>query len=172
MQTFMTSYTGDYAETASTLDNLRLNKQALEAWQILMSLLELDPMGNHRPSKGWRNHPAVKQWAGYELSLYGYLQCMVTEHLNRGFQSTIGDKAEATIRLAYENNLLPDYAEPWWRNPRTMKAVAITHRQALLWKDYPHYSQFGWPEDLGYQPKSYEYLWVSKLDTEETNQIA
>ena len=172
MQTFNTSYTGDYAETAKHLDNLRLNKQALEAWQILMSLLEIDPKGNYRQSRGWRNHPAVKQWAGYELSLYGYLNCMVTEHLNRGFKTTIGDKAQRTIQIAYENNLLADYEEPWWRNPVTMKAVATTHRQALLWKNYPHYSQFGWPEDLGYQPESYEYLWVSNLDTEETNTIA
>jgi len=173
MQTFMTSDTGDWVYTAQTLDNLRLNKQALEGWQILLTLLELDPNGEHRPARGWANHPATRQWAGYEMALYGYIQTMVKEWHNRGYKSTIGDKATKTIEVAYENALLGDYEEPWWRtSPTTMSAVASTHRQALLWKNYPHYSQFQWPEDSGRQPDTYEYFWVADLDTERTNQIA
>lgn len=172
MQTFITSDEGDWVYTAQTLDNLRLNKQALEGWQILMSLLEIDPKGEYRQARGWKNHPAVKMWSGYELSLYGYIQVMVKEWHSRGYNSTIGDKATETIQVAYENNLLADYEEPWWRNPTTMKKLASTHRQALLWKNYPHYSQFGWAEDTGEQPDTYEYFWVADLDTERTNQIA
>lgn len=172
MQTFITSDRGDFAYTARTLDNLRLNKQALEGWQILLTLLELDPQGNHRTPRGWVNHPATKMWRGYELALYGYIQTMVKEWVLRGYNSTIGDKATETIKVAYENALVTEYQDPWWRTPEIMSQVASTHRQALLWKNYEHYSQFGWAEDIGFQPKSYEYLWVGNLDDERTNQIA
>jgi hypothetical protein len=163
MQTFLTSDTGDHAYTASTLDNLRLNKQALEGWQILLTLLELDPSGNHRTPRGWVNHPATKMWRGHELALYEYIMTMVKEWVSRGYNSTIGDKATETIRVAYENVLLPnhliDNSPQWLSNPEKMKAIASSHRKALLWKNYEHYSQFNWPEDSGQQPKTYEYIW-------------
>jgi hypothetical protein len=167
MQTFLTSYTGDHAYTAKTLDNLRLNKQALEGWQILLTLLELDPMGNFRNPRGWVNHPATKMWRGHELALYEYIQVMVTEWVSRGYNSTIGDKATKTIEVAYQNQLLPnheiDNRPQWLSDPEKIKAIASSHRTALLWKNYSHYSQFGWQEDVGSQPKAYEYIW------EETN---
>lgn len=169
MQTFITSYTGDWVYTAQTLDNQRLNKQALEGWQILMTLLELDPHGNHRPARGWANHPATRQWAGYELALYGYIQTMVKEWHNRGYKSTIGDKATQTIEVAYRTNRLADFEEPWWRTSDYMPAIASTHRQALLWKNYEHYSQFRWAEDSGSRPDTYEYIWASQLTVPATN---
>lgn len=173
MQTFITSYEGDWVYTAQTLDNLRLNKQALEGWQILMTLLELDPSGEYRPARGWVNHPATKMWRGYELALYGYITTMVTEWHKRGYQSTIADKATRTIEVGYSQGLVTNYEEPWWRlNKDVLKAVATTHRQALLWKNYPHYKQFRWSEDSGQQPDTYEYFWVGNIDTERTNQIA
>ena len=64
MQTFV-PLTSTVDDIAKVLDNKRLNKQALEGWQILMTLLELDPQGNHRVPKGWYNHPAVKMWRGH-----------------------------------------------------------------------------------------------------------
>ena len=167
MQTFLTSDIGDHAYTAHTLDNLRLNKQALEGWQILLTLLELDPMGNFRQPRGWVNHPATKMWRGHELALYEYIMTMVREWVSRGYNSTIGDKATETIRVAHENVLLPNHLvddQPQWLlDPDKMKAIASTHRNALLWKNYSHYSQFGWSEDTGTKPKTYEYIW------EETN---
>lgn len=163
MQTFLTSYTGDHAYTARTLDNLRLNKQALEGWQILLTLLELDPQGNHRIPRGWVNHPATKMWRGHELALYEYIMTMVDEWVKRGYNSTIGDKATATIQVAFENNLLPnhliDNRPQWLANPDKIRAIASSHRVALLWKNYEHYSQFNWAEDFGKQPKTYEYIW-------------
>jgi hypothetical protein len=82
MQTFV-PLTSSNADIARVLDNKRLNKQALEGWQILMTLLELDPAGEHREPKGWRNHPAVKMWRGHELALYDYVVAMVTEWKRR-----------------------------------------------------------------------------------------
>lgn len=160
MQTFLPS-TQHYADIAKQLDNRRLNKQALEGWQILMTLLELDPLGNHRTPKGWVNHPAVKMWRGYELALYTYVMAMVAEWKQRGFQSTLGEKATETIRVAYENALL-DETDPkpdWMLDSVQFERIASSHRRALLVKDYEWYSQFNWAEDPGTQPADYEYVW-------------
>jgi hypothetical protein len=161
MQTFV-PVTSSFEDIARTLDRARLNKQALEGWQILMTLLELDPQGNHRSPKGWVNHPAVKMWRGHEMALYIYIQAMVDEWKRRGYKSTIGDKAKETIKIAITNGLLSgSVSSPpiWISNTELFKEVASSHRSALLVKDYKWYSQFGWDEDPGHQPESYEYVW-------------
>lgn len=160
MQTFV-PLTSSFDDIAKVLDNKRLNKQALEGWQILMTLLELDPHGNHRIPKGWVNHPAVKMWRGHEITLYMYIEAMVKEWKRRGFKSTIGDKAKATIDVAINKGIIksPNIPPQWMSHYRFFKAVASSHRLALLNKDYEWYSQFGWDEDPGYKPETYEYLW-------------
>lgn len=161
MQTFV-PLTSSYTDIAKVLDNKRLNKQALEGWQILMTLLELDPQGNHRTPKGWVNHPAVKMWRGYEMALYLYIQEMVAEWKNRGYNSTIGDKARATMLRAIELGLIDskNYNNPTWLiNTATFSDIATSHRKALLSKDYEWYHQFHWPEDKGMRPETYEYVW-------------
>jgi hypothetical protein len=47
----------------------------------------------------------------------------------------------------------------WLSNLNTFKEIATSHRMALLNKDYEWYSQFDWPEDKGYKPETYEYVW-------------
>lgn len=160
MQTFV-PLTSSFEDIASVLDNQRLNKQALEGWQILMTLLELDPQGNHRVPKGWVNHPAVKMWRGHEVALYNYIQAMVAEWKNRGFKSTIGDKAHATITRAYQLGLIstPSVPPQWILDSGIYKQVAASHRVALLNKNYEWYSQFGWAEDKGVKPETYDYIW-------------
>lgn len=161
MQTFLPLPTVDFSETARVLDNKRLNKQALEGWQILLTLLELDPAGNHRTPKGWVNHPAVKMWRGHEPLLWVYVMAMVAEWKSRGFKSTIGDKATETIRQAYEAGTISSFGRvpDWMQESSKFAEIATTHRQALLVKDYEWYSQFGWAEDTGTKPESYEYIW-------------
>jgi Pyrimidine dimer DNA glycosylase len=161
MQTFV-PLISSFEDIARTLDRARLNKQALEGWQILMTLLELDPQGNHRVPKGWVNHPAVKMWRGHEMALYTYIQAMVDEWKRRGYNSTIGDKAKETIKIAIKNGLLygsVSATPAWISNAELFKEIASSHRAALLVKDYEWYSQFGWEEDPGYRPESYEYVW-------------
>ena len=87
MQTFVPLATTDFIQIAKTLDNKRLNKQALEGWQILMTLLELDPLGNDRIPKGWANHPAVKMWRGSETLLMNYVVAMGVEWVSRGYKN-------------------------------------------------------------------------------------
>lgn len=160
MQTFL-PLTSNAFDIAKVLDNKRLNKQALEGWQILMTLLELDPDGNHRTPKGWVNHPAVKMWRGHEMALFMYITAMVQEWLDRGFKSTIGTKASNTIQVAINKNLITGEitSPPWLENKDLFEQIAASHRLALLNKDYEWYSQFGWPEDTGTKPETYEYLW-------------
>jgi hypothetical protein len=161
MQTFV-PLTSSFEDIARTLDRARLNKQALEGWQILMTLLELDPQGNHRVPRGWVNHPAVKMWRGHEITLYLYIQAMVEEWKRRGYKSTIGDKAKETIRVAIAAGVLdPKGSTPpsWVSDSQTFKKVAASHRAALLSKDYEWYSQFEWPEDTGSRPEAYDYVW-------------
>ena len=160
MQTFLPLATTDFSAIAKTLDNKRLNKQALEGWQILMTLVELDPAGNHRIPKGWVNHPAVKMWRGHETALLQYINAMVIEWKSRGFNSTIGDKAINTYNRAADLGLIGPYTYPSWALDSTLfEQIAATHRQALLVKEYPWYSQFEWPEDSGIAPTEYQYLW-------------
>lgn len=158
MQTFLPY--ADFHQSAAVLDNQRLNKQALEGWQILMTLLELDPQGNYRKPKGWVNHPAVKLWRGHETALFNYVSIMVAEWQSRGYKSTIGDKAAETMRVAYENALTgTEWVNPDWLYSDNIDAFTSAHRTALLCKKYEWYSQFGWPEDTGTAPETYDYVW-------------
>jgi hypothetical protein len=169
MQTFVPIATDNYREIAKTLDNRRLNKQALEGWQILMNLLELDPQGEFRQPRGWRNHPAVKMWANHETELYSYIIAMTDEWIARGYKTTIGDKATETLKVAYQNALVYAESKPdWMTNQVKYEEIASSHRRALLVKDYAWYSQFNWPEDTGQEPIEYEYVWPTK-EEKETN---
>ena len=144
------------------LDRQRLNKQALEAWQIMMTNLKLDPEGNPREPKGWYNHPAALMWKGHEMALLEYIRAMVSEWILRGYKSTILDKAEATMATAIDRGLVVyPYADMprWYKVPRTLNAITKSHRLALLSKNYEWYSRWGWKEDTGTPPESYEYVW-------------
>lgn len=164
MQTFIPIATTNFSEIAKTLDNKRLNKQALEGWQILMTLTELDPLGNDRIPKGWANHPAVKMWRGYETALLHYIIAMCDEWRSRGYNTTIDDKARTTFTTAVMKGRISNkLVYP----PCIVEEVATTHRTALLSKYYEWYSQFQWAEDTGSQPPTYEYLWV--IENKENN---
>lgn len=160
MQTFITQPYMDFHVTASNLDRLRLNKQALEAWQIMMTNLKMDPDGNYREPRGWRNHPAVLMWKGYEVTLFNYIKAMTDEWENRGYKTTILEKARFTMSCAMDEDLIyTDKPPPWMLDKQTFSEIASSHRQALLVKNYDWYSQFDWPEDTGLQPDKYEYVW-------------
>lgn len=71
MQTFLP--VEDYFESGVILDPNRQGKQVIEARQILNVLYKLK---NMIPVKGWKNHPAVLMWKGYEYSLAEYATCV------------------------------------------------------------------------------------------------
>lgn len=185
MQTFVPIATTEYIDIAKTLDKKRLFKQALEAWQILMVLEELDPQGNYRKPKGWANHPAVKMWEGHSMALYKYAGAMIYIATKQGIKT---DKMlanlKATLEAIHKKRMLalkianPELTQeeahdkafdklseefnqvPLWQEfPKYYEVVASTHRRALLCKDYEYYKTFNWPEDTGVAPTEYEYVW-------------
>jgi hypothetical protein len=124
MQTFMPFIS--YDRVARTLDRQRLGKQRIEAKQILRILL------NETNSKGWRNHPAVKMWIGYEQSLarYGVAICM--EWRRRGYQDAQLPYFHA--RMGPQSHITP----PWVRSQKFRQS----HQSNLVRKDWRHYRKY------------------------------
>ena len=125
MQTFLPY--PSFTKTFKTLDYRRLGKQRVEAMQILNILL------NRTKRPGWRNHPIVRMWAGYENALKEYLNKCIDHWVDRG----------------YNNNMLHevidgDIVYPSWLGNDLFHS---SHRANLLRKDKEFYSQYMWTED-------------------------
>lgn len=118
MQTFLPH--PSFSNSARDLDNKRLGKQRVEAYQILRAL--------RGQSKGWINHPATKMWRGYERALSNYLRVMIAEWLSRGFKNTMD------IPVYDEEAPMP----PWFGDDR----VHSSHRANLLRKDPVYYAKY------------------------------
>ena len=123
MQTFLPY--PDLYKSVECLDNRRLGKQRVEAFQILKAL--------RGETKGWVNHPATRMWEGYEPTLRMYLRACIKEWIKRGFNNTME---------------IPEIEElhdlPWWLGDNRLHS---SHRANLLRKDPMHYGRFGWDED-------------------------
>lgn len=146
MQTFLPC--ADFAATARVLDRRRLGKQRVETLQVQRALVV--------PGHGWRHHPAVKMWAGYEEALvrYGLEVCAVWRAA--GFLDT----CEATMRsdlarakditvVRTQDELALAGALPRWLGDEELHR---SHQSALVRKDPEHYRRFfpDVPDDLPY----------------------
>lgn len=132
MQTFLPD--NSFAETARILDNRRLGKQRVEAYQIIEILLG--------KQSGWEHHPAVKMWSGndrYIPCLMIYYNAMLKEWANRGFKNIKLQPFTNDELCAFDGATRP----PWCCGDGR---VHSSHRAALLAKDYEWYSQFNWTE--------------------------
>jgi hypothetical protein len=122
MQTFLPY--PSFEQSMRVLDKRRLGKQRVEAYQILRTLSGI--------SVGWRNHPAVRMWAGYEAALSLYLRTAIQEWIHRGCRNN----------MIIPSN--PDkYILPHWFGSEQFHSA---HRSNLLRKDLAWYSQFNWIE--------------------------
>jgi hypothetical protein len=143
MQTFLPYK--DYTKTAKCLDMKRLGKQRVECLQIMKALCF--------DSYGWKNHPAVKMWVGYETGLLRYSNKICDEWVARGYKDTCKDKIEAIYsswiakKLAKNEDI--NLEDPDWLGNTTLHD---SHKSSLLRKKYEWYIQFGWdiPIDLPY----------------------
>ncbi|MEQ4302674.1 MSMEG_6728 family protein [Plantactinospora sp. B6F1] len=133
MQTFLPY--PDFGQTARSLDQLRLGKQRVEAIQVLRGLV--------RPGYGWRHHPAVKMWAGYEEALVRYGLDICAEWVSTGRADTcagtlVADLAAgcglSTVRR--QDELAAAGELPPWIGRDDLH---LSHRSALLRKDPVHY---------------------------------
>jgi hypothetical protein len=145
MQTFLPF--PDFEQTARVLDSKRLGKQRVEVIQVLRALIRTD--------YGWKNHPAVLMWRGYEEALgrYGFECCTVW--VERGF----GDSCEATMgaelasvgirTVRRQDELASAGALPDWLGDEKLH---LSHRSALVRKDPDYYGPLlpGVPDDLPY----------------------
>lgn len=136
MQTFLPY--PDFRRSVASLDNRRLGKQRLEAYQILGTLQ--DPT-----RRGWQHHPAVLMWRGYEDALRLYMNAAIEEWVRRGFRNTM---ELATVPAS------PRFP-PWLGDP----AFHASHRANLLRKDPVFYGQYSWTE-----PPDLPYVWPVRLD--------
>ena len=78
MQTFLPFQT--MRQSLECLDRQRLGKQRVEAKQIFHTL---------KDGGGWRNHPAVKMWEGYEMALALYHNLSIKIWIERGYKNTM-----------------------------------------------------------------------------------
>ncbi|MEU1686000.1 MSMEG_6728 family protein [Micromonospora sp. NPDC005707] len=148
MQTFLPY--PDFMASARTLDQKRLGKQRVETIQVLRGLT--------RPDYGWRNHPAVKMWAGYEEALTRYGLDMCAVWCEPGRADTCAATMATDLASACGITLIRTQAElaeagelpPWLGRDD----LHLSHRSSLLRKDPAHYGpQFG---DV---PPDLEYVW-------------
>jgi hypothetical protein len=141
VQTFLPY--ASFSRSARTLDRARLGKQRVEALQVLRALTV--------PGYGWRHHPAVKMWRGYDEALAAYGLAVCDEWVRQGHADTCRDKIIA--ELGREPRSQPELRRaaqlPPWLGRRD---VHRSHRSALIRKDPGHYqSQFAdVPGDLPY----------------------
>ena len=137
MQTFLPYK--DFQKSLEVLDYRRLGKQRVEAMQILNILRER----TERP--GWRNHPIVRMWDGYDNALAKYHNLCILEWVRQGYNNN----------MKFEE-ITGDIVYPHWLGNEKFHS---SHRANLLRKDYKYYSQFGWKEN-----SELPYVW---LDTDK-----
>ncbi len=148
MQTFLPY--PDFLRSAHALDQRRLGKQRVETIQVLRGLT--------RPGYGWRNHPAVKMWAGYEEALVRYGLDICTVWCAAGRADTCAGTLAAdlaagcgigSVRSQYELSLAGDLP-PWLGR----EELHLSHRSSLLRKDPEFYQP-----RFGGDPDDVEYVW-------------
>lgn len=111
----------DFSESAQVLDDARLVKQKLEVYQILRT--------NLGKSEGWKNHPAVKMWKGYEFALAEYGLAIVKECDNRRFSTDYsGEFTLIRNDIFYK---LGNTSKPFWFGDSRLH---LSHRSRLLFK--------------------------------------
>jgi hypothetical protein len=148
VQTFLPD--PDFATSAGLLDTKRLGKQRVEAMQILRALTRVE--------YGWKHHPAVLMWAGYEEALVAYALAVCEEWIARGHADTVAvtimdDLREGTgltsVRTQAELALAGDLP-PWLGDA----GLHRSHRSALVRKEPDHYRQH-----FADEPDDLEYVW-------------
>jgi hypothetical protein len=131
-----------FEASAAVLDWRRLNKQRVEALQMLLALTGR--------SGAWRNHPATRMWLGHEASLASYALAMSAEWVHRGGKDTVALRVTAIVK---EDglSLVEGPKPPWFGDER----LHSSHRSNLLRKKPDHYGLLGWaeqPNQLYYWP--------------------
>jgi hypothetical protein len=125
----------DFVPSVETLDDKRLGKQRVEAFQILRALTD--------STYGWQHHPAVNMWRGYEeaLALYGLAACLTWVQR--------GNRDNMLTRFFPYVGVPGTFSYPEWLGDDEFHR---SHQSNLVRKDAQHYGpQFpDVPDDLPY----------------------
>lgn len=154
----------DIEKSLSCLDDKRLGKQRVEAFQILHLLLKLKncvPQNcglscMERFSRTYSNHPAVLMWKGSEKCLQFYLLTSMniwsTRKSKKGvnFSNTKMLENVQALQVSTLPVLTPEDYPSWWKNEKFF----ASHRAMLYRKNPTHYSQFS-----NDSPKFDDYEW-------------
>jgi hypothetical protein len=134
MQTFLPC--PDFAECARILDDRRLGKQRVEVLQIARAITV--------PGYGWRHHPAVGMWRGYEEALGAYGIAVCREWCSRGRVDTCDVKIRDELAKLGISEVRdqPELARagrlpPWLDDDGFHRS----HRSSLLAKDPDWYGE-------------------------------
>lgn len=132
MQTFLPY--ADFAASAAVLDKPRLGKQRVEALQVLRALTY--------PTYGWKRHPAVRMWAGFERGVAAYGLAVCAAWTARGHPDTCAATIGADLAAAGQpppvsQTQLAALGElPSWLGD---ERVHVSHQAALVRKDPAYY---------------------------------
>ena len=96
--------------------------------------------------KGWRNHPVVLMWRGYEAALGEYQAAVCSVWVARGFNDTCATKTAGLLAEACISGPAP--GPPWLGDENLHRS----HQSNLIRKDPAIYAvRFpGVPDDLPY----------------------
>lgn len=127
LQTFLTHL--GYNKSLQILDDLRLNKQRMEAKQILMIL--------SGESEGYLHHPAVTQWRGFEIALanYGAAACYQWRIVRKN-SCSLYPWFSARAKLLQDQGYSIDL--PMWLKDLD---YLRSHRSNLVRKSHPYYGK-------------------------------
>jgi Pyrimidine dimer DNA glycosylase/2-cysteine adaptor domain len=136
----VTFVTSSHPSCVAVLDSRRLNKQRVEAQQILDVLL----------SGGKRNHPAIHMWRGHTDALKVYINYCIREWRARGGACKLDE---------YE--IEEDEVEfPWWF---AWRPLYVSHRCSLIRKDPEYYTDKLRLKKSEKVWLDHGYVWPSKL---------
>jgi len=151
MQTFLPYYS--FKKVAECLDNKRLNKQIVEACQILNALKKIDNQGRVIEkcikTPAWVHHPAVLMWIGHEPALIFYIKECVEE-----WEKRYNKRRNINIKLD-----VISFSKPKWLT----KKLIISHRSNLVRKS-EFYKQYNWNVDVG-MPYYWPFKWCRKKNS-------
>lgn len=164
----VTFVVGSLEYTCKVLDKRRLNKQRVEAYQIISTI--------EKGTTGWSNHPATIMWIGYTTALRYYYNQITLECIKRKIEVTMplypfGDE---TVRYQTVDEFLcnaPMPKEcivfPWWF---TWEPLIASHRVSLMRKMPEYYTDELWSQEEYIDISQYVgtgYVWPSKVTVEQ-----
>lgn len=140
MQTFL-PFGSEFDSNAKVLDRQRLGKQRVECLQILRTIQGIN--------LGWKNHPAVRMWEGYDLALASYGIAICSEWVSRGYKDTCASKITELVIGEFvisDGVVMPPWIDDF--------EILISHRSNLVRKK-PGWYGLIWPE----VPDDIPYKW-------------